>query len=133
MSIQKKYKGQTFTKSLRVYNRVMPKTVTILSNFNNCFALKYEDLLINPDKKLKEMFNFCGLESYDYETMLSRSTRVLYRKIDPSRAFAYKNLKRRFRANIEPVINIINDKVSGPVYEISEKKKTKKRTKKKRS
>jgi hypothetical protein len=118
LSVEKRYQGQKFNGALRIYRRSMPRIVTVLSSFDNCYTFKYEDLLLNPEKKLKEMFNFCGFDSYNYERLLAKFRRVIYQKLDPSRAFAYKNLKRNFPANISKVIDIINDKVGGTEYTI---------------
>lgn len=116
LSVKKKYKGQTFSAALRIYKRTMPRIVSTLSEFKNCFTFKYEDLLLNPDEKIKGIFNFCGLDNYNYKNKLSKLPRERYHSIDPTRAFAYKQLKQKFTKDVSEVINVINEKVEGVEY-----------------
>ena len=119
LSVVSKCKGQKYIKAINIYKKIMPIVVPNLLDESIVYTLKYEDLLINPDKVVPKVFSFCGVDpEVDYKKNLAKITNSKYQKIDSSRAFAH-----RVRSDIgpdkslQPVINILN-RIPGPKYEL---------------
>lgn len=115
-SVDKKYRVKNFKKTLAMYKRIMPIVINNLAAMNNAFSFKYEDLLIEPDKKVREIMKFCGLRNFDYKNRLSKIANEKYQKIDPTRAFAYKKTSAGTKIRLKALTKILNQ-VPGPKYE----------------
>ena len=77
---------QTLDEGLKLWSVYMEKAVTSMTKYNNNFIeMRYEDLLVEPKKNILRLQDFCNLKS--------TSSKILntIKKIDQTRAFAYKN------------------------------------------
>jgi len=117
-SIVKKYGGiKNINKPLRIYNNVVPKVLKALEGNDCVLNIKYEDLLINTDKIIYQIYEFCGLDpDIDYKKRMKQITNLKYQTINPKRAFAYKNKKFKKKVDITKIINLLN-KVDGVRYQ----------------
>lgn len=117
-SVVNKYKAN-FDHPLALYQRRMVKYIPKIMEMDNTFTFKYEDLLLNPEKLIPRIFWFCGVDkNADFRSYLSTITdSKRYRKINKSRAFAYK--KKTFKTDIDltDVIKVCN-RIDGPEYKI---------------
>jgi hypothetical protein len=110
--------GVPFRGPKRVYKRIIPKVIPIFLENPKVYNVKYEDLLLNYDKVLPNIFKFCGLNpKANIEKELQKSKKIRYRKIDPSRAFAYKNRGGYNTKGLNRVIEVAN-MIEGPKYEL---------------
>ncbi len=116
-SVMSKYKVKKPEMCFRYYNKIISRIIPEFEKMKYVKTIKYEDLLMNPDNVVREIYAFCNLDSkFDYKKGLSKFENTRYAKIDPSRGFAYKNAKIKFKYNIEPSLEIVN-MIPGPIYE----------------
>ena len=92
----------------RLYNlyfEVVPKCTEIISSFPNCFTFKYENLVMNKDKVIKEMYSFCNLSDFNFDE-----------KMKERRVFANKDLPFNRHEKLSEALYTFN-KFDGPKYE----------------
>jgi len=69
----------------------VPKVIDYTNKHSRCATIVYEDLLLDPHTHLKSIFKWLGLR-YDKKTVERvANTKLKFGKINPDRAFAYKN------------------------------------------
>jgi len=114
-----KFKDINNTKKvLGLYNRTVPKIAPLLSEIPSVYTVKYEDLLLNPDEIIYNIFKHCGLNpDIDYRTEMSTIENQKYQSIDPSRAFAYKEQNLSWDCDLDETLKILNS-IAGIKYSI---------------
>jgi len=117
-SVINKYKKGSLSGPLKMYNTRMSKYIPELNKIKNVFTFKYEDVLINPDIVLPKIFEFCGINhEVDFRKYLQKLENPKYKKLDSSRAFAYKKKDVKIKQDLTEVLRIANT-IDGPRYEV---------------
>lgn len=107
---------------LNLYFRHIPNSFHEISKLKNSFTIKYEDLIMNPEVFIPEIYKHCGLNSnYKFgESMLKRKVFLYKRagfKIHDKRLIKQKNeFMKIMSKNIDKCLIELN-KFSGPKYE----------------
>ena len=102
--------------SLNLYCNNMVTIIPGVKKIKNTFTFKYEDMLLNPDEILPNIFEFCGLRSdINFRQYLKKIKKTKYQTLDASRVFAYKNKNVIIKQDLREVIKIAN-KIDGPKY-----------------
>jgi hypothetical protein len=73
----------------RIMNTV-PAYINFINNSIHCATIVYEDLLINPQEHLKNIYNFCGLNVNDKILNRALNAPLKFGKINSDRAFAFR-------------------------------------------
>lgn len=119
LSVEKKRGKGGIEHPLNLYKSVMRSVVPKIKNMKNAFTFKYEDLIINPDEVLPQMFEFCGIDKdIDFRETMSMLKNPKYQSFDTSRAFAYKRNPPKIQIDLSSTINVINRTVGGVEYTI---------------
>jgi hypothetical protein len=117
-SVWKKRGRGSIDGPLKMYCNRMPKIIPALKNTKNVMTFKYEDVLINPDEILPEIFKFCGLkDDIKFRKYLNQYENPKYKNLDSSRAFAYKRGKVKIKRDMSRAIQSANI-IKGPKYEV---------------
>lgn len=118
-STVKKFKNiNTLDKPINVYKSVIIRAINGINELGNAYTFKYEDLLIDPDRVLKEMYEFCGVNGdIDWRSLMSKIKNERYRSINAGRAFDYKNKKIDGNYDLKEIIKNVNELVGGIEYE----------------
>ena len=116
-SVMSKYRVKKPGHCFRLYNKIIPRIIPDFEKMKYVKTIKYEDLLINPDVIVPEIYKFCGLNhKFDYKKGLANFKNTRYEKIDPSRAFVYKGVELKFKYDIKNSVKVAN-MIPGPIYE----------------
>jgi len=120
MGISTKNIGYTRTirKPIRDLKRTFPRVMRQFKGLKNIKHIKYEDLLFEPEKVLKEIFDFCDLDSSP-ETIdvVLKSDIHSFGFINKERAFNYKNEDYKMKDySLRKVITLMNT-IKGVKYE----------------
>ena len=103
---------------LDVYKKIVPVAVNRIDKLKTSFTFKYEDLLLNPDKMMFDIYKHCGLKpDINFQKKMRDIQNSNYQKINPSRAFAYKEQDIVWDYNFQDVISILNE-INGVKYEL---------------
>ncbi len=114
--VAKRGKG-SIKQPLNFYKSSMRSYISKIKNIKSSFTFKYEDMLINPDDTIPQIFEFCGLEKdIDFRQSLSLFKNSKYQTLDPSRAFAYESNSQDININLNGVYDSINKKIGGIEY-----------------
>ena len=118
-SVQRKYSKQTFQKAVTLYRKSIINSVKATLSMPTAITFKYEDLVLNPDKIVPQLFEFCNLEaSVDFRKLLKNWENPKYQSFDRSRVFAYKGQKiPKLKEPLNNIIIELNKLVEGPEYE----------------
>jgi hypothetical protein len=117
-SVEKMYGHSKFENSINIYKKIIPIVVPKLDCSSRVFTFKYEDLLIYPKRMLSEIFSFCNLNpKVNIFKYLETSDKSKYRKLNPSRAFAYKG-KVDKDYGLKDIVSNINKQIGGIPYEV---------------
>lgn len=116
-SIVKKYKNIiSVNDPLKIYRNIVPKVLKTLDGHDCVLNVKYEDLLMNPDETVYEIYDFCGLDpDIDYKKKMKQIQNSKYQTINSKRAFAYKTIKFKTSVNLHGIINLLNQ-IGGVEY-----------------
>jgi hypothetical protein len=101
-------RGPKFDLVYKEYLDYASKFVTEIMNISNCFTIKYENLIKNPDYIIKLMYDHCGIDSsYKHKE-----------KMKKGRIFNYKEKDFLFNydSRLENIIDTFNC-IDGPKYE----------------
>ena len=117
LSNVKKFKNiNKLAQPLTTYKSITPTAITKIEEMKTSLTFKYEDLLIDPDRILAEIYSHCGLTpDIDYKSRMKKIQNVKYQTIDPSRAFAYKQTNYKFEVDLKKEIEVLN-KIKGVKY-----------------
>lgn len=116
----KKYPAKkTITGTLKVYKKMVPQIIDELDGNDRALTIKYEDLLLNPDDIIFNIYKFCGVNpNINFRKKMKKNFKnQKYEKIDPTRAFAYQNKQFEISVDMKNVIDKLNE-LSGIKYEI---------------
>lgn len=107
-------------KPINEFKRIGPKVINEFKRFKNIMHIKYEDLVMKPEKTLKRIFKFCKLD-YSDETIkkVMKSDVHSFGFINKDRAFNYK--KKEFnieRLELKKFIRFLNKNIKGIKYEL---------------
>jgi len=117
LSAWRKRKRGTFNGPLNKYAQIMPKYIPEIDSVDNVMTFKYENLLINPDDVIPQIFEFCGLKSnVNFRKLMKKHSNPKYQSLDASRAFAYKRNAVKVKVNLTKAIKAAN-KIEGPKYD----------------
>lgn len=120
LSVKAKMKGKkggSFDHSLNLYKNRMRAYVPKIKNMKNAYTFKYEDMLMNPDEVIPQIFEFCNLDkSINFREALSKIKNPRYRSINPSRAFAHKKNPPKIKTDLNSVYNVLNRSIGGVEY-----------------
>jgi hypothetical protein len=102
------------------FKRIGPRVIKDFKRFDNLMHIKYEDLVINPEKVLKRIFKFCNLDYSDQtikEVIYSDVHSFGY--INKDRAFNYKKRKVDIqRLQLNEIIDFLNEHTKGIKYDL---------------
>lgn len=118
-SVHKKYSKQTFHKAITLYRKSIINSVKATLSMPTAITFKYEDLVLNPDKMVPELFEFCNLDSsVDFRALMKNWENPKYRSFDESRVFAHKGEKiPKLKEPLDNIITEINELIGDPKYE----------------
>jgi len=116
--VVKKGKGN-IKRPLDFYKLNMRSYISKIQNIKTSFTFKYEDMIMNPDEMIPQIFEFCGLKKdIDFRESLSLLENSKYQTINPSRAFAYRSSTPVVKINLSGVYHSINKNIGGAEYTI---------------
>ena len=96
----------------------MPDYIPNIDKMENVLTFKYENLLINPNEVIPQIFEFCGLKSdVNFRKLMMKYKNPKYKTLDATRAFAYKRNAVKVKVNLTKAIKAAN-KIEGPKYDI---------------
>lgn len=106
--------------ALVMYRERMRVYVPKIKNMKNTFTFKYEDLLMDQDTVLPQIFEFCNIDKdIDFRAAMSTLKQEKYRTINSKRAFAYKRKPPiRTSTDLKSTLNVINRTIGGVEYTI---------------
>jgi len=82
----------------------VPIVIDFINKHPRCATVVYEDLLLDPHTHLREMFKWLGLR-YDAKTIDKvANTELKFGKINPDRAFAYKNKNIKLEVDYDKLL-----------------------------
>lgn len=117
-NVQKFKNIKSVSKPLGVYKGVVPVAVNRIEKMDTSYTFKYEDLLRDPDTMLFNIYKFCGLKpDINFRKKMRGIKNKKYQKIDPSRAFAYKEQNIKWDYEFDSVIEILNE-IDGVKYDL---------------
>jgi len=117
-SIDNKYKGQNFIHGISLYRRAIPRALETLE-MPQMISFKYEELIMNPDKIVPDIYKFCGLKEIDFRERMKLWENKKYQSFDPTRVFAYKGKKiPKIKEPLDGIVMDLNEKLGGPKYEV---------------
>jgi len=101
---------------IRLYKKiVLPNTMKLL-NMKSVITVKYEDLLLNSDETIFNIYKHCGLKpNINFRKEMKKIENERYQEIDTSRAFAYLKSEQKLKVSFDKEFKILN-KVNGPEY-----------------
>jgi hypothetical protein len=102
-------------KSIDFYKNIVPYAFSEINKLPNVLTLKYENFLLNDNIVIPKIFSFCNIDSkIDYNKILSKSNKEIYRKLNRDRIFSYKKEKNIIKYNLENLL-VLNS-IDGPEY-----------------
>ena len=115
----KKFKHiKSYDNPIKLYKKVVPPNVVKLEKMKSVYTFKYEDLLLDPDGMMFKIYKHCGLKpDINFKKKMRSIQNHRYQKIDPSRAFAYKEQNVNWNYDLDSVIEIVNE-IDGVKYEL---------------
>lgn len=79
---------------IEFHTKSVPRVVKVMNEDPRFINLRFEDLLISPEEKLWNLFEFCGLKVNDAIVKKAMSVPLRYHKgINSKRAYAHKKKK----------------------------------------
>jgi len=101
---------------LRMYKSIVPRIINNFEKLPYIIQIKYEDLLLNPDIVIPEIYEFCNLKSdINFRKKLKKLKNPIYQQLNSDRAFAYKQGKQGIKLEFSDVFEVTN-KIKGPKY-----------------
>jgi len=104
-SVHRKKSG-VMKRLYNLYFETIPKYTEIINSFQNCFTFKYENLIMNRDEVVKDLFSFCNLPSFNFNERMKKN-----------RVFANKKPPFPLHEKMEQTLDIFN-KFEGPKYDL---------------
>jgi hypothetical protein len=107
---------------LENYFKFIPTYFDTISKFKNCFTVKYEDMILNSDILIPQIYEHCGLSTnYRFKERMKARRVFLYKtngfKIHDVRLHKQKNeFMEIFDNNIDECLKVLNQ-FPGPEYE----------------
>jgi hypothetical protein len=102
-------RGPGFKSAYQEYLNYIPQFTSEIANLPNCLTVKYENLLADPDKVIRKLYSYCGLDySYKFREVIKKG-----------RAFNYKGkgLLFEYDSRLEKVIEVFNQ-FGDPRYDL---------------
>lgn len=93
-------------KLYNLYFDIIPECTEIINSFENCFTFKYENLVMNKDEVVKELYSFCNLSNFNFDERMKER-----------RVFANKSLPYYTHEKIQDALDVFN-KFDGAKYEL---------------
>jgi len=78
-------------KNWKFITTTIPKVIDFINEKPRCATVIYEDLLLDPQTHLSNIFNFLNLKTNKKIINSVMNTQLKFGKINPDRAFAHKN------------------------------------------
>lgn len=98
-------KPEIMERLYNLYFEIVPNYTEIISSFPNCFTFKYENLVMNKDNVVKDLYSFCNLSDFNFDE-----------KMRERRVFANKELPFYRHEKLSEALLVFN-KFDGPKYE----------------
>lgn len=100
-------RGPSFEKTYAQFLNCASRFINDMKSIPNCFTIKYEDLVMNPDNTIKKLYEHCEINP----------THKHQEKMKTKRIFNYKDREFLFEYNsrLEGIIQTMND-ISGVEY-----------------
>ena len=120
LSNVKKFKNiHSVEQPIKIYKRIVPVAVKKIDKMKSTYTFKYEDLLMDTDNMMFNIYKHCGLKpDINFRKKMRVIQNYRYQKIDPSRAFAYREQNLKWKDyNLNSVIEIVNE-IDGVKYEL---------------
>ena len=119
LSNVKKFKNiHTVEQPISIYKKIIPNAVKKIDKMKSTYTFKYEDLLMDPDQIMFNIYKHCGLKpDIDFKKKMKAIENHRYQKIDPSRAFAYQEQNTNWEYDLDSVIEIVNE-IKGAKYKL---------------
>jgi len=82
---------------LNLYRRSVSPSVVKVSKMKSAFTFKYEDMVLDSDRMMFDIYKHCGLKpDINYRKKMRAIKNSVYQKIDMSRAFNYKDQNKKW-------------------------------------
>jgi len=98
-------------KDWKFITTTVPKVIDFMNNNSKCATIVYEDLLTDPQTHLTNIFNFLGLKSDKKIIESVANTKLKFGKINPDRAFAYKNKQINIKFDYDKLIERVKNRL----------------------
>lgn len=112
---KKKVGNQNLIRQLHNYRGSVIPLVSFTMKNKNSMNVKYEELILEPIKIMNMIFSFCGLPPTNVIKRMSSIKKEKYKRVDPSRVFAYKNETFGNLPDISEHFKLLN-RIPGPPY-----------------
>jgi hypothetical protein len=111
--------SEIYIDALEIYKNKIRTIIPKLSHVPNVLTVKYEDLLLNPDEKMPEIYSHCNVDiNIDFRAaLLNRGDKKFINSLDTSGVFAHKYKEKIFKpVDMRSTIDVINNTVDGEPY-----------------
>ena len=98
-------------KDWKFITTTVPKVIDFTNDHPRCATIVYEDLLLNPEPHLENIFNFLGLKSDKKIIESVMNTQLKFGRINPDRAFAHKNKKINVKVDYDKLIERVKNRL----------------------
>jgi hypothetical protein len=117
-NVKKFQKIKVVGQPIDIYKKIVPKAVEQIGTMKSVYTFKYEDLLIDPDRMMFNIYKHCNLNpDIDFRNLMLKMENIRYQKFDPSRAFAYKEKQLDWDYDLDSTIEKLNE-IDGVKYEL---------------
>jgi len=96
---------------IKTYKRIVPVASKKIDKMRSTYTFKYEDLLTDADGMMFKVYKHCGLKpDINFRKKMRTIQNKRYQKIDPSRAFAYREQNVKWKNyDLDSMIEIMNE------------------------
>jgi hypothetical protein len=89
-----------------LYFKTIPKYTEIINSFPNCFTFKYENLVMNRDDVVRQLYLFCNLSPFKFNERMKKG------RVFSSQKLPFKDIEK-----MQEALDIFNQ-FEGPKYEL---------------
>lgn len=113
VAISTKNRGFTkgITRPIKVYKTTMPQVLNLMQDIDNIKHVQFENLVTNPEKTLREIYQFCGLRHGDkiLHRIIHNKNIFRFKTINKKRAYNFKRMNVNIRKyNLRQVLILLN-------------------------
>ena len=98
-------------KDWKFVTTTVPKVIDFINERPRCATIVYEDLVVRPQIHLRNIFQFLGLNDSPKTVQSVIDTPLKFDKINPERAFAYKNKQINIDFDYDKLIERVKNRL----------------------